>query len=88
MVSTRCASSECQLGALREVVAREGHLKLSWSECLIGRRRSKRKRNVACSIGRVRTRFGEGRQARGVLISSTQESKARAGGIPGGKAEL
>ena len=63
MVFTKCASSELQFGAFREVVARERQGALS-------------RKALQRSIGYVRTRFGEGggqvdrRRARGVLCYS------------------
>ena len=59
MVSTRCATSELQLRALREVATRERQVGTD-AENLVARRRSTRKRTVACSLGRAGIRFGEG----------------------------
>ena len=54
MVSTQCAFSELQSGALREEVELSTVV-----ESIVGCRNT-RKRTVAGSIGRVNTRFGEG----------------------------
>ena len=84
MVSTRCACSELQIGALREVVARERReAGDTVSETLVAGRRNTSKRTVARSIGRVSIRFGEDggtldrRRARGVLNPCARESQAR-----------
>ena len=50
MMSTRCASSEFQFRALREVATRERQVGID-AESLVERRRSTRKHTVACSLG-------------------------------------
>ena len=88
-MSTRCSSSELQCGALREEVARERQGG-TVAGSLAGRI-STHKRTVVRSIGRVRTRFGDGggqldrRRARGVLSPCARKSKARSGRFLRGK---
>ena len=92
VVSTRCASSESQFDALREVRC-PWHARGKW-HCrrkLLAERRSKRKRTAACSIGRVSTRFGEvgGQVGRSIveepggsaLNPCARESKTPTGGF-------